>query len=35
VAEPERDLLLHETEHILADYLKLLPTIESSTVTQR
>jgi len=33
--EPERDLLLHETEHILADYLKLLPTIASPTVTQR
>lgn len=34
-AEPGRDLLLHETEHILADYLKLLPSMASSTVTQR
>ena len=33
--EPARDLLLNETEHILADYLKLLPTMAPSRVTQR
>ena len=34
-AEPGRDLLLRETEHILTDYLQLLPSMASSTVTQR
>lgn len=33
--EPGKDLLLNETEHILADYLKLLPSMASSKVTQR